>query len=55
MKGTASQGKKSSGKSHIPCRRCGRSAYHVRKKACASCGYGKSKKLRNYSWQTLNR
>ena len=50
-KGTASHGKKS-GKSYltIRCRRCGRHSYRVRKKACSSCGYGKSKKLRTYSW-----
>jgi len=49
-KGTASMGKKSGKKTHIPCRRCGSRAYHVQKKVCASCGYGKSKKLRIFSW-----
>ena len=34
------------------CRRCGKRAYHVRHKKCASCGYGASSKLRRYSWQT---
>ncbi|MCD6547514.1 MAG: 50S ribosomal protein L37e [Nanoarchaeota archaeon] len=49
-KGTPSMGKRSKGKSHIICRRCGKRSYHVTKKVCASCGYGKSSKLRNYSW-----
>ncbi len=53
MKGTSSMGKRSRKKTHIKCRRCGKSAYHVRKKKCSSCGYGKkgTAKLRNYSWQ----
>ncbi|MFO8110302.1 MAG: 50S ribosomal protein L37e [Thermoplasmata archaeon] len=49
-KGTSSKGKKSSGKTHIKCRRCGNKAYHVRKKVCASCGFGKSSRKRKYSW-----
>ncbi|MCK5039148.1 MAG: 50S ribosomal protein L37e [Thermoplasmata archaeon] len=49
-KGTPSRGKHSSKKTHIVCRRCGKHAYHVRKKRCASCGFGFSAKLRNYSW-----
>ncbi|MEA3399314.1 MAG: 50S ribosomal protein L37e [Patescibacteria group bacterium] len=48
--GTASMGRKSGKKTHIPCRRCGKRAYHVQKKECASCGFGKSKKLRLFSW-----
>ncbi|MBW2986810.1 50S ribosomal protein L37e [Candidatus Woesearchaeota archaeon] len=51
-KGTPSKGKLSSGKSHIICRRCGKHSYHVSKKKCASCGFGNSKKLRVYGWQT---
>lgn len=51
-KGTASHGKKSGKKTHIYCRRCGKRTYHKRKKACSSCGYGKSKRLRSYTWQT---
>ncbi|MBU0667141.1 MAG: 50S ribosomal protein L37e [Nanoarchaeota archaeon] len=50
-KGTPSMGKKSGKKSHITCRRCGQHTYHIRKKACSSCGYGKSSKQRAYSWQ----
>ncbi|MFQ6107904.1 MAG: 50S ribosomal protein L37e [Thermoplasmata archaeon] len=49
-KGTASLGKRGKRQTHIVCRRCGKHAYHVRKKYCASCGFGRSAKLRNYSW-----
>ncbi|MBI1970090.1 50S ribosomal protein L37e [Candidatus Woesearchaeota archaeon] len=50
-KGTPSMGKKSGKKNHIYCRRCGKHAYHIRKKTCASCGYGASSKLRHYNWK----
>ncbi|MBS3108286.1 50S ribosomal protein L37e [Candidatus Woesearchaeota archaeon] len=52
VKGTHSMGKKA-GKSKyvIRCRRCGKRSYHAKKKKCASCGFGRSKKLRHYSWQ----
>ena len=50
-KGTASMGKKSGKKTHIVCRRCGKRTYHTSKKRCSSCGYGRSAKLRSYSWQ----
>ena len=43
-------GKKSGKKNFIPCRRCSKPAYHIRKKKCASCGFGNSSKLRKYSW-----
>ncbi|HLD00492.1 MAG TPA: 50S ribosomal protein L37e [Candidatus Nanoarchaeia archaeon] len=49
-KGTASMGRKSGKKSHIRCRRCGRTAYHVNKKKCASCGYGDTPFLRKFAW-----
>jgi len=52
MKGTPSKGKHNDSKSHIRCRRCGRHAYHINKKVCASCGYGKSARVRSYAWQT---
>jgi len=39
---------------HIRCRRCGRRAYHIRKKACAACGYGESPRMNGYSWNTKN-
>ncbi|NPA23248.1 MAG: 50S ribosomal protein L37e [Crenarchaeota archaeon] len=51
VKGTTSFGKMSSGKTHIRCPRCGRHAYHVRKKYCAACGWGRSRRIRRYSWQ----
>lgn len=53
MKGTPSMGKKGRGKVHIVCRRCGRKAYHIRKKRCASCGFGESPKLRKYAWARI--
>ncbi|MBI4146920.1 50S ribosomal protein L37e [Candidatus Woesearchaeota archaeon] len=49
--GTGSQGLRSRGKSHIPCRRCGRCSYHATKKACASCGFGNGPKMRGYAWK----
>ncbi|MGQ9551864.1 MAG: 50S ribosomal protein L37e [Candidatus Bathycorpusculaceae bacterium] len=56
-KGTPSFGKRAGKTVHIRCRRCGRRAYHVRKKRCSACGYGESTTIRKYSWQTrtLNR
>ncbi len=39
-------------KTHKRCRRCGRHAFHITKKYCAACGFGRSKRLRSYSWQT---
>ncbi len=50
-KGTPSMGKKSGKKTHIVCRRCGKRTYHIHKKRCSSCGYGKTARLRSYSWQ----
>ncbi|UOY09362.1 50S ribosomal protein L37e [Methanonatronarchaeum sp. AMET6-2] len=49
-KGTPSFGGRQK-KVHVKCRRCGSKSYHVRKKVCASCGFGKSKKKRSYNWQ----
>lgn len=48
-KGTTSKGKNQK-KTHVVCRRCGKRAYHVRKKQCASCGFGASAKRRDYAW-----
>ncbi|MFX1465470.1 MAG: 50S ribosomal protein L37e [Promethearchaeota archaeon] len=48
-KGTPSFGKKNR-KVHIMCRRCGRRSYHIRKKQCSACGFGRSKRIRRYSW-----
>ncbi|MCS7099139.1 MAG: 50S ribosomal protein L37e [Sulfolobales archaeon] len=50
MKGTPSMGKRSRGKTHIRCRRCGRHSYNVAKGYCAACGFGRSRRLRRYSW-----
>ena len=49
--GTPSQGKKNK-KIHVKCRRCGEASYHVKKERCASCGFGKSAKRREYAWQS---
>ncbi|RLI11390.1 50S ribosomal protein L37e [Candidatus Bathyarchaeota archaeon] len=49
-KGTPSFGKRMGKTVHIRCRRCGRRAYHVRKKRCAACGFGASTRIRRYSW-----
>ncbi|MEK6812749.1 MAG: 50S ribosomal protein L37e [Nanoarchaeota archaeon] len=50
-KGTRSQGvKRNKGVLHIRCRRCGKKSYHKIKGVCASCGYGKSARLRKYRW-----
>jgi len=49
-KGTPSMGKKSGKKNFIRCKRCGKPTYHIRKKKCASCAYGKSTKMRKYNW-----
>ncbi|HIH13887.1 MAG TPA: 50S ribosomal protein L37e [Nanoarchaeota archaeon] len=48
-KGTPSKGKRSGKRNHIPCRRCGKSSYHMQKKRCSHCGYPDAK-LRKYSW-----
>ncbi len=37
-------------KTHVKCRRCGNKSYHVKKGVCSSCGFGKSKKRRDYNW-----
>ena len=50
-KGTSQFGKHSK-TTHIRCRRCGRHSYHVRHGICAACGFGKSAKIKNYSWKT---
>ena len=52
MKGTPSMGKRSKGKTHIRCRRCGRHAYNVAKGYCAACGFGRSRRIRRYSWSS---
>ncbi|HLD03109.1 MAG TPA: 50S ribosomal protein L37e [Candidatus Nanoarchaeia archaeon] len=50
-KGTPSMGlKRNKGRLHIRCRRCGNPSYHKIKKVCSKCGYGKSARLRKYTW-----
>jgi len=49
-KGTASFGKMGRRSVHIRCRRCGRHAYHKQKGYCASCGFRRTKRLRNFTW-----
>jgi large subunit ribosomal protein L37e len=51
-KGTPSKGKKNKAASHKTCRRCGKHSYHRRKRFCASCGFGKTAKLRKPAWRT---
>ncbi len=50
-KGTPSQGKRNK-LLHTTCKRCGAHAYNMRKKFCAKCGYGKSKKVKDFSWRS---
>ncbi|MGV8150668.1 MAG: 50S ribosomal protein L37e [Candidatus Woesearchaeota archaeon] len=50
-KGTSSMGKKSGGKNHICCRRCGKHSRNISTGVCSSCNYGKSSKLRSYAWK----
>jgi len=50
-KGTPSKGIKGrKARLHIRCRRCGRNSYHRKKKICSHCGYGRSSRIRRYSW-----
>ncbi len=49
-KGTPSFGKKNK-KTHIICRRCGKHAYHLGRRTCSACGFGKSSKLKTFAWQ----
>uniref|UniRef100_A0A7R9Z9A9 Ribosomal protein L37 n=1 Tax=Pseudictyota dubia TaxID=2749911 RepID=A0A7R9Z9A9_9STRA len=47
-KGTTSFGKRHN-KTHVMCRRCGKSSYHVQKSTCASCGFPAAQ-MRRYNW-----
>jgi large subunit ribosomal protein L37e len=51
MKGTPSKGKHNDTKNHTFCRRCGKHSYNLTKRVCASCGYGRTKRIRSYNWQ----
>ncbi len=42
-------------RTHKVCRRCGRHAFHITKGYCAACGFGKSKRIKSYKWQTKKR
>ena len=46
--GTPAMGKRHK-KSHGLCIRCGKRAFHLQKKRCASCGYPQPK-MRRYNW-----
>jgi len=50
-KGTSSMGERSKGTNHIQCRRCGKHSRNISTGVCASCGYGKSSRLRAYNWK----
>ncbi len=50
VEGKLRKGKKNN-KVHGKCRRCGNKSYHLSKGVCASCGFGKSTKRRDFSWQ----
>ena len=36
---------------HIRCRRCGHHSYHIRKKVCSHCGFGRSSKIKKENWR----
>ncbi|MBI2664877.1 50S ribosomal protein L37e [Candidatus Woesearchaeota archaeon] len=50
VKGTHSMGKKSGKKNMIYCRRCGKRTLNTSNRACSSCGFGRTKRMRSYSW-----
>lgn len=35
---------------HGKCRRCGEESFHLKKKECASCGFGKTAERRDFNW-----
>ncbi len=35
-------------KTHGKCRRCGEKSFHLKKKECASCGFGKTSKRNDF-------
>ncbi|HIP66623.1 MAG TPA: 50S ribosomal protein L37e [Candidatus Nanopusillus sp.] len=47
--GTAAKGKRNK-RNHIICRRCGRRSFNPDKGYCSHCGFGRSSKMRQYSW-----
>jgi large subunit ribosomal protein L37e len=50
-KGSPSMGKRQK-KTHILCRRCGKRARHIRTGICSACGFGRSRRVRRFSWQS---
>ncbi len=38
---------------HVRCRRCGSHSFHRQHGVCASCGFGRSSRLRRYDWAKL--
>ncbi|MEK6840128.1 MAG: 50S ribosomal protein L37e, partial [Nanoarchaeota archaeon] len=55
-KGTGAKGKKMhKGRLHIRCRRCGSPSYHKIDRICSKCGYGRTKRLRQYRWMKKKR
>ncbi|MCS3923312.1 50S ribosomal protein L37e [Methanosalsum natronophilum] len=48
-KGTPSKGKRQK-RTHAKCRRCGSVSRNIHTKICTSCGFGKSSRMRKYSW-----
>lgn len=49
-KGTPSFGRHNKASTHKMCRRCGSHSFHKRLRYCASCGFGKTPRLRTYGW-----
>ncbi len=47
-KGTPS--KRGGKRTHTICRRCGKHAFHIQKRVCAACGFGNTKKIRQFNW-----
>ncbi len=37
-------------RTHGKCRRCGKKAFHLKKKVCSSCGFGETAKRRDFEW-----
>jgi len=53
--GTATMGQRNKKETHIKCRRCGRKSFNRKKGYCAACGFGKSSRMRKYSWSRKHR
>jgi len=53
-KGTTSRGSRHK-LVHMPCRRCGKRAFHKQTHICGACGFGASAKRRHYNWAKPHR